>query len=62
VARYESYVQQANGKPRSNWATMPEVMLATAAERQALGKAFPLQPIPRERQATDKPGGEGVEG
>lgn len=44
IARYASYVQtDKQGKPRAQWATMPEVMIAAAAERQALQKAFPLQ-------------------
>ncbi|THF88425.1 phage recombination protein Bet [Deinococcus sp. KSM4-11] len=42
VARWESFAQKnRDGKPISQWATMPDVMLAKCAEAQALRRAFP---------------------
>jgi phage recombination protein Bet len=41
TARWKEYVQLANGKPRSNWARMPHVMLAKCAEALALRKGWP---------------------
>jgi phage recombination protein Bet len=42
VVKYTSYVQKGqDGNPTRFWAQMPEQMLALAAERQAIRKAFP---------------------
>lgn len=42
VARYAAYVQRKrDGSPNWFWTTMPDVMIAKAAESMALRKAFP---------------------
>lgn len=41
IAKWDSYVQQYDGKVGSMWAKMPEVMLGKVAEALALRKAFP---------------------
>lgn len=42
TARWASFAQKnRDGKPISQWATMPDIMLAKCAEAQALRRAFP---------------------
>ncbi|WP_295822801.1 phage recombination protein Bet [uncultured Deinococcus sp.] len=42
TARWASFAQKnREGKPVSQWATMPDIMLAKCAEAQALRRAFP---------------------
>ena len=46
TALYRSYAATGkDGKPMGKWVTMPEQMLALAAERQAIRRAFPNETI-----------------